>query len=73
MSAGPLPDIWQKDVEEYANIIQSTLPKYHNLDTDDIQLIADILVRSNRQKLKRRLKKLNFSNKNIQIQLDRQS
>ena len=73
MSAGPLPKVWEDDVKDYADIIKSTLPTNHNLDTDDIQLIADVLVRSNRQKLKRRLQKLNFSKKNIQIQLDRQS
>ena len=69
----PLNNMWYEDVKEYSEIITSTLPSYHNLDNDDINLIADILVRANRQKLKKRLEKLNFSQEIIELQLERKS
>ena len=72
MITKPLSKLWEDDVKKYAKLIESTLPKNHNLDTDDIYLIADMLVRSNRKKLKKTLEKLNFSAKAIKMQVERE-
>ena len=67
----PLAGYWQDDVDNYARIITDCLPTNHNLDKDDINFMADVLVRSNRIKLKQRLENLGFKESVIKAQLER--
>jgi hypothetical protein len=67
----PLAGYWRDDVNNYARIITDGLPANHNLDKEDINFIADMLVRSNRIKLKQRLENLGFKESVIKLQLKR--